>query len=778
MQGCFRWVRMCVVALSLLALAAPAAAQVRRVVLLYDERTELPGLAVLDAALVRTLQQEMGGSVEVYREAMELSRFPSPRHPELLRGFLAAKYAGKPIHVVVAVIGPALEFMLAHGAEVFPGARIVFCGIDRRDLQARRLPAGVTGVLLKREFAPTLELALRLHPGTQRVLFVAGSSPFDHRLREAAAAEFRHVRTDVPIEYVTGRPLPALLRTVATLPPRSIVLYSTMFADSLGASYVPHQVAERIAASANAPVYAFVDQLLGRGIVGGHLYSLDAHGEQAARLAVRILRGEAASTMPPVEGSISTTQFDWRQLRRWHVSERRLPAGSSVRFRELPMWERHRGTIAITAGVVLLQLVLIVALLVERRIRRRAEVAHRDSEARAQIAGVSLGVGFWTWDPERDRLWLSEQCARLLGLDHRSATPLHEFLKVMRPPTDGLNDDAFAQAFRGDATFDGEWELADRGDGARSVAGAVRTIRDTEGGHHVTGALIDVTERRAAERLATEQRRELTHLGRVALVGELSGTLAHELNQPLSAILANAVAAQHTLRREVSTSSELVEILDDIAADSRRAGAVIARVRGLVRKTEAEQQLVSVNEVVEEVLALTHSDLISRGVTAETQLAEQSPLVRADRVQLQQVLLNLIMNAGDAMAETPRRERMLLLRTTLGDDGVRVEVQDRGCGIPAESIESVFAPFVTTKSHGLGLGLAICRSIVSSHGGTLQASNNADRGATFVVTLPLAGRARARPTPAGGVSAPRTLDAVPSPFASPGLAHPPGVLDS
>ena len=148
--------RRCLVALALLALAAPASAQVRRVVLLYDERTELPGLAVLDATFARTLRRELGDSVEVYREAMELSRFPSPRHPELLRHYLTAKYAGKPIQVVIAVMGPALDFMLGHGSEAFPGARVVFCGIDRRDLQTRRLPAGVTGVLLKREFAPTL----------------------------------------------------------------------------------------------------------------------------------------------------------------------------------------------------------------------------------------------------------------------------------------------------------------------------------------------------------------------------------------------------------------------------------------------------------------------------------------------------------------------------------------------------------------------------------------------------------------------------------------------
>jgi C4-dicarboxylate-specific signal transduction histidine kinase len=243
---------------------------------------------------------------------------------------------------------------------------------------------------------------------------------------------------------------------------------------------------------------------------------------------------------------------------------------------------------------------------------------------------------------------------------------------------------------------------------------------------------------RRAERVAAEQRRELAHLGRVALIGELSGAIAHELNQPLAAILANARAAQHLLDGDEDAASEIRAILEDIAADDRRAGAVIHRVRHLVKRDVVDSQVLFVNDVVEEVLRLTSSDLLHRGVVASVHLAAESPAVCADRVQLLQVVLNLVMNACDAMANTPAPDRRLEIRTGACDRLARIQVRDQGCGIAPEALESIFEPFETTKKEGLGLGLAICRSIIAEHGGELRASNNAERGATFVVTLPLA----------------------------------------
>lgn len=248
----------------------------------------------------------------------------------------------------------------------------------------------------------------------------------------------------------------------------------------------------------------------------------------------------------------------------------------------------------------------------------------------------------------------------------------------------------------------------------------------------------DITERRQAEQEIVVQRRALAHLGRVAVIGELSGALAHELNQPLTAILANARAAQLILRQPTIDSAMVREILDDIVSDGLRAGAVIHRVRGLIRSSDTRRQILAINEIVSEVLDLAHSDLIQRGVTVETDLCGGVYPISADRVQLQQVMLNLIVNACDAMVDNQPIDRVLTLCSASDENTVRISVTDRGSGIADHAIDSVFEPFVTTKQHGLGLGLPICRSIVNSHGGRIWAENNPDRGATFHVILPRA----------------------------------------
>ncbi len=245
----------------------------------------------------------------------------------------------------------------------------------------------------------------------------------------------------------------------------------------------------------------------------------------------------------------------------------------------------------------------------------------------------------------------------------------------------------------------------------------------------------DVTERRRAEAELQTQRTELAHLSRVALLGELSAAFAHELNQPLAAIMSNARAGQHVMARKPPDTTEVLAILEDIVADDRRAGEVIRRMQALLRRGELQLQPLDVNEVVQEVVELLHSELIRREVLVHTVLAPALPRVPADRIQMQQVLMNLLFNACDAMADQPREGRSVSIVTSGTLGAVRISVADQGSGIPEGNEERVFEPFFTSKRHGLGLGLAICRTIVTAHGGRLWAVNNADRGATFHLVL-------------------------------------------
>ena len=256
-------------------------------------------------------------------------------------------------------------------------------------------------------------------------------------------------------------------------------------------------------------------------------------------------------------------------------------------------------------------------------------------------------------------------------------------------------------------------------------------------GDKILSMVRDITDRKRAELEADSHRRELAHLGRVATLVELSGTLAHELSQPLTAVLSNAQAARRLLDCDPPDMDQVRAALDDIIRNDKRAGSVIEHLRSLLRKGDSTRQPVDLNEVVRETLNLAVGELLSRRVTVTRALADAIPPVQADRVQLQQVVLNLVMNACDAMDGTPAAERRLVVATANGDGFVRLAVTDGGPGIPEGQLERVFEPFVTFRDRGLGLGLAISRSIVTDHGGSIRAENNPEGGATFHCALPV-----------------------------------------
>ena len=261
----------------------------------------------------------------------------------------------------------------------------------------------------------------------------------------------------------------------------------------------------------------------------------------------------------------------------------------------------------------------------------------------------------------------------------------------------------------------------------------------TADGLLVLASIIDISERKQAELEAARQRNEMAHLSRVTTLGELSGSLAHELNLPLGAILSNAQAAQRMLANGKTDLAELREILNEIVSEDKHAGEVVHRLRLWLQKGEVQQHSLSINKVVRDVLNLIRTDLINQNVIVTIQLARNLPAVIGDSVQLQQVLVNLVVNACDAMAECDARERRLLIRTRVDGSGsaVIVSVIDMGGGVPEEKLEQIFEPFFTTKEKGMGLGLSVCRSIITAHHGKLWATNNADGGATFNFTVPV-----------------------------------------
>jgi C4-dicarboxylate-specific signal transduction histidine kinase len=261
------------------------------------------------------------------------------------------------------------------------------------------------------------------------------------------------------------------------------------------------------------------------------------------------------------------------------------------------------------------------------------------------------------------------------------------------------------------------------------------------------GSDIDITDQKCAEATLRRSLDEIAHLNRVAAMGELTASMAHELNQPLAAILSNAQAASRFLAGESPDLAQVRECLTDIVADDKRAGEVIKRLRGVLKKGEFQPSSIDLNEVVSDALRLVKNDTLLRNTPVTFEPFSGLPLVRGDRIQLYQVALNLVMNSLDATAEQPPSNRWVSVRTGESEGGgVQLTVEDSGKGVPETDLIRVFEPFFSTKREGLGMGLSITRSIVQAHGGRIWAENSARRGAIFHCVLPMAQQAAAART--------------------------------
>jgi two-component system sensor kinase FixL len=303
--------------------------------------------------------------------------------------------------------------------------------------------------------------------------------------------------------------------------------------------------------------------------------------------------------------------------------------------------------------------------------------------------------------------------------------------------------EVYVTAFDARRTFKMEYRL-------RRADGEYRWIVDNGVPHHgvdgsfkgYIGSCHDITDIKRAESELQRHRAELAHVSRISIMGELAASLAHELNQPLTAIQSNAQAAQRFLTAKPATPAvikEIAEILRDIVQDNNRASEIIRRLRALAGKGELDFSPLDLAGAIREVVVLVHSDAVLHNVQLSLTISDGLPRVLGDKIQLQQVMLNLLLNAFDAMKDCPADERRVIVRVDLDKAGmIRGSICDRGTGLAGDMLDKIFEPFYTTKREGLGMGLSISRSIIKAHGGQLWAENNPDRGATFYFTVPAA----------------------------------------
>jgi two-component system, LuxR family, sensor kinase FixL len=375
--------------------------------------------------------------------------------------------------------------------------------------------------------------------------------------------------------------------------------------------------------------------------------------------------------------------------------------------------------------------------------RKEADESLRESEATISLAAQSADLGLWSRDMPTDKIWATERTRTLYDFPADAEVTFAQFLASLHPDDRSATEKAIAAAVADRCDYNVVHRVV-RADGTqrwitargRAIYGATRQPLK------MMGASFDVTERRQRALETEGHRQELAHLGRVALMGEMASSLAHELNQPLTAIVTNAAAGQRFVDQGVIDARELHELLLDIALDGERAGKIIRGIREMVRKGKTAREPVDMNRVVKDVVRLTNSDALRNGCVLVTELDDRLPRVEADAVQLQQVLLNLILNAFDAMRGTPPLLRRVVLSTTSleptsqATGAVCTTVRDFGPGLSEKAHQRIFEHFFSTKKDGLGMGLAIARSIVESFGGVLDAANAIDGGAIFHFTLP------------------------------------------
>ena len=376
-----------------------------------------------------------------------------------------------------------------------------------------------------------------------------------------------------------------------------------------------------------------------------------------------------------------------------------------------------------------------------------SEVDLRETRERMELAASAAEVGMWMWDIARNEIWLTDKGRSLFGFASSEKLDFDRFRSRIHPEDRESVRRAVENSLQTGAEYRSEYRAILPDGQLRWIAGRGHVEFNGNGQPvRMRGASLDITKRKQAEEQAARQRNELAHLSRVSTLGELSGSIAHELSLPLSSILSNAQAAQRILANGDTDWAEVRAIVNDIVSEDTRAAEVIRRLRQWLKKDEVQQHPVQMNDVVDDVLKLIRSDLVNQKVTVDTELARNLPTVTGDPVQLQQVLANLVVNACDAMINCTSSERRLLIRTGFenrnGSSAVTVSVTDRGSSIPEEKLEQIFEPFFTTKAKGLGLGLSVCRTIIAAHRGKLWATNNADCGTTFHFSLPIGVSAR------------------------------------
>jgi PAS domain S-box-containing protein len=687
------------------------------VVVLYpdDYARGGPGSILLDRGIRSTFAASFPESLEIHSEYLDVSRFQNPEYQQHLATFLRQKYAGRKVELVIAALAPALDFALEHREETFPGVSVVFCAVDEREVKTRKLPPDVIGVPIKFDLAATMDVALQLHPNTAHVFVIAGKAEFDLSWVAEARRVFRPYEDRLEFVYLAGLPMDALLNEVDHLPQDSIIYYLHVHEDGAGKAFVPAEALELIAAKANAPIYGNVDTYIGRGLVGGRVFSFEAEGRNAAKLGLRILAGEKPEQIGVQEISANTHMFDSRQLRRWGISEDALPPGSEVRHQAPGFWHLYRWHVIGVISLCVLEALLIAGLLVQRSSRMRAEKRFRQMVEAAPNGMIMVGKNgkIVLANAQMEKLF-GYALAELLGQTVEFLMP-----ERFRPQHPARRLDFFRSPKIRLMGADREL-FARRKDGSEFPVEICLSPVRTDEGQFVLASINDLTQRNEAEKALRENQRELRVLtGRLLQAQETERRrIARELHDDLSQGLALLSVHLDLLGQKPTESpAQLAGHMHDLSAQVRQLSSSVHDLSRQLHPTKLEQLglVAAVGGLCKELgqshdlrIEFMHHD-VPESIPADTGLC----LYRI----AQEALRNVVKHSGAHGADVE------LGRDT---DAICLRITDDGAGFDPNSVEG--------KG---GLGLVSMRERLRLVGGEIAIDSSPSGGTRVEVRVPV-----------------------------------------
>jgi PAS domain S-box-containing protein len=495
-----------------------AAAAPKRILALYWYNKDFPSNPALDRSLQAVLKSAPAGSIEYYTEYLESDRFPGENQSKALRDYLRQKYAGRSIDVVVAVSDVPLEFLLKYRDSLFTHTPIVFFAVKRPTTNEASGP-GLTGIVLGGGYKKTLDLALRLHPGTKQVFIISGTLNHDKQYETLCREELQGFDSGVSINYFTDLSVDELIFKTKRLPERSLVLYIWQQSQNDGRLLESHDVLSAIAPSATAPIYGVANWQVGRGIVGGYLRSFETDGTRAGKIALRIANGERAQDIP-IERAKTVPMFDWGELRRWGLKESALPPGSVVLNRQPTVWESFRKYIVGGSALILVESILIFALVWQRARRRKVEAELEITYDRLRLAMFSGKSVAWDLDVKTGQNRWFGDLETVFGIQSETFSGSgDDFRRRIYPDDRELVSKAIDAAMNGRESYRAEFRVIREDGSLRWVAARGKYYYANNGDpERMLGIAVDMTERKQAENAIRETEERFRLVANVAPV--------------------------------------------------------------------------------------------------------------------------------------------------------------------------------------------------------------------------------------------------------------------